>query len=74
MKTKCLYVSLSSEQEARLPAATDLCQGEGGDLPREHAHMCHHRHRLCPRVLPPGGHQLLPLPLQGLTIILLYNI
>ena len=55
------------------PAATDLCQGLGGDLLREHEHMCHHRHHLCPRVLLPGGHQLLPLPLQGLTIILLYQ-
>ena len=49
------------------------CQGGGVDLLPEHAHLRHHRHRLCPRVLPPGGRQLLPLPLQGLIIILLYQ-
>ena len=65
------YVSLSSEQEARLPAATDLCQGGGGDLLREHEHLRHHRHRLCLHVLHHGGRKLFPLPLQG-TILLYY--
>ena len=72
--TACVCFSLSSEQATPLPGMAHRCQGRGGEVLQQHAHLRHHRHRLCRSVRRHGGPGLLPLPLPGLAIGFILNL